>query len=95
MKKVFMFSGQGAQYVGMCKDLYEQYDCVKNIFNEADEVLGYKLSEIMFENEELLNDTLYTQVAMYTMYAAILEVLKELNVEAEYSMGLSLGEYGA
>ena len=95
MKKVFMFSGQGAQYVGMCKDLYEQYDCVKNIFNEADEVLGYKLSEIMFENEELLNDTLYTQVAMYTMYAAILEVLKELNIEAEYSMGLSLGEYGA
>lgn len=95
MKKVFMFSGQGAQYVGMCQDLFNQYECVKNVFNKADEVLGYKLSDIMFNNEELLNDTSYTQVAMYTMYAGILEVLKELNIDAEYSIGLSLGEYGA
>ena len=95
MKKVFMFSGQGSQYVGMCKDLYDEYDVVKELFNKADSVLGYKISDIIFNDEVRLNQTVHTQVAMYTMYAAILEVLKEKGIEADYSMGLSLGEYGA
>lgn len=95
MKKVFMFSGQGSQYVGMCKDLYDEFDSVKEIFNKADSVLGYKISDIIFNDEERLNQTIYTQVAMYTMYASILEVLKEKDITAEYSVGLSLGEYGA
>lgn len=95
MKSVFMFSGQGSQYVGMCKDLYDQYESVKSVFEKANEVLGYDLTNIIFNDEELLNQTVYTQVAMYTMYAAILEALKENNITSEYSMGLSLGEYGA
>lgn len=95
MKIALMFSGQGAQYVGMGKSLYDNYDCAKKIFDQADQILGYSLSHIMFEDEEKLNDTFYTQVAMFTLYAATLEVMKEKGVEAYYSMGLSLGEYGA
>lgn len=95
MKKVLMFSGQGSQYVGMCQELYNAYDSVKEIFNQANEILGYSITNIIFEDEEKLNDTLYTQVAMFTMYAGILQVLKEENITAEYSVGLSLGEYGA
>lgn len=95
MKIALMFSGQGAQYEGMGKSLYDNYDCAKKIFDQADQILGYSLSSIMFEDEEKLNDTFYTQTAMFTLYAAILEVLKVKGVEAYYSMGLSLGEYGA
>jgi len=92
---VFMFSGQGAQYVGMGKELYDNFECAKKIFDQADQILGYSITSVLFENEEKLNDTLYTQVAMFTLYAAILEVLKEKSIEAEYTCGLSLGEYGA
>ncbi len=95
MKTAFMFSGQGAQYVGMCKELYDNYSLAKDVFSQADAILGYSITDIIFNNEELLNDTLYTQVAMFTMYYAILEVLKSHNVNAEYSIGLSLGEFGA
>lgn len=95
MKKVFMFSGQGAQYVGMGKEFFDSSENAKAIFTQANDILGYDLSDIIFNNEELLNDTLYTQVAMFTLYAATLEVLKENNVDADYACGLSLGEYGA
>ena len=95
MNKVFMFSGQGAQYVGMGKELFDQYDEVKAIFDKADQVLGYSISDIIFHDEEKLNDTLYTQPAMFVLYAAILEVLKKENIDADYAIGLSLGEYGA
>ena len=95
MKTVFMFSGQGAQYVGMGKELYENYEEARKVFDQADSILEYSIKDIMFNNEEKLNDTLYTQVAMFTFYYAILEVLKSHSINAEYSIGLSLGEYGA
>ncbi len=95
MKSVLMFSGQGSQYLGMGEDLYKNYDVAKKVFDQADEILGYSIKDIMFNNEEILNDTLYTQVAMFTLYVAVLEVLKEQGVESEYAIGLSLGEYGA
>lgn len=92
---VFMFSGQGSQYAGMGKELYDSFPSARNIFEEANRILGYSISDVMFHNEEELNDTSNTQVAMFTLYAAILEVLKEHQIEAEYTCGLSLGEYGA
>ncbi len=95
MKTAFMFAGQGAQYVGMGKDFFEHSENAKNIFLQADRILGYKLSDIIFNDEEKLNNTLYTQVAMFTLYAATLEVLKENNIDTDYTCGLSLGEYGA
>jgi len=95
MKSVLMFSGQGSQYLGMGQDLYNNFEVAKNVFDSADQILGYSIKDIMFNNEELLNDTLYTQVAMFTLYVAILEVLKEKGIKTEYACGLSLGEYGA
>ena len=95
MKSVLMFSGQGSQYLGMGQDLYNNYEVAKNVFDSADQILGYSIKDIIFNNEEKLNDTLYTQVAMFTIYVAILEVLKEEGIQTEYSCGLSLGEYGA
>jgi len=90
-----MFSGQGSQYLGMGKELYNNYLVAKEVIDKADSILGYSIKDIMFDNEELLNNTLYTQVAMFTLYNMILQVLKSHNVEADYSIGLSLGEFGA
>lgn len=95
MKSAFMFSGQGSQYIGMCKEFYDNYDIVKDIFAKAEEITNYPIREILFESEELINNTKYTQVAMFVMYQSILEVLKLSDVKANSSMGLSLGEYGA
>ncbi len=95
MKKAFMFSGQGSQYVGMCEELYNEYESVRNIFEKASLILDFDVKEIMFNDEEKLNNTLYTQPLMYVMYASILEVLKEKNITSDYTLGLSLGEYGA
>lgn len=95
MKKALMFSGQGSQYVGMCLDLYQQYDEVKEVFDMAEEVTGYPIRRIIFEDEALLNDTTYTQVAMLTIYQSLLKVLEHHQIECPISFGLSLGEYGA
>ncbi len=95
MTTAFMFSGQGSQYIGMCEELYNHYEEVKVIFEKASSILGYDVKDIMFNDEEKLNNTQYTQPIMFVMYASILEVLKKNNISAKYSCGLSLGEYGA
>lgn len=95
MKTAFIFSGQGAQKAGMGKELYDNFDIVKNVFDKADEALGIKISDICFNEDERLNETEYTQPAILTMSVAVLELMKSKGLSADYVAGLSLGEYSA
>lgn len=95
MKTVFMFSGQGAQYAGMGKELYDNYTEAKEIFDKADEVLGYSIRDICFTDEEKLGETEYAQPAILTMSIAAMKVLEAKGVQADMTAGLSLGEYSA
>lgn len=95
MKTVFMFSGQGAQYAGMGKELYQNYSVAKDIFDRADEVLGYSIKDICFNDEKKLGETEFAQPAILTISIAAMKVLKEQGVRAEMTAGLSLGEYSA
>jgi [acyl-carrier-protein] S-malonyltransferase len=91
-----LFPGQGSQSVGMGKELAEQYPAARRTFDEADEALGYKLSQLCFEGpEEKLRMTEITQPAILTVSAAAWRVLQEKGVSAGFVAGHSLGEYSA
>ena len=94
MKIGFLFPGQGSQAVGMGKDLYDSYEEVRNIYDNVQNITGIDIKTLSFEgNEETLNETKYTQVAVLTESLAILEILKKNGITPEMSAGLSLGEY--
>lgn len=96
MKIGFLFPGQGSQKVGMGKDLYENYEEVRKIYDEVSKITGTNIKQISFEGpEEILNETKNTQLAILTQSLAILEVLHKNGITAEMSAGLSLGEYTA
>ena len=94
-KTAFLFPGQGAQNVGMGRSFYEKYDAVRQYFKTAQEVTGIDVASLCFEENEALNQTEYTQIAMYTAECAILHVLREKRFPYEAAAGLSLGEYAA
>src|ERR1700727_3111090 len=91
-----LFPGQGSQSVGMGKELYEKYPLARQTFDEADEVLGYKLSQLCFEGpEDQLRLTEITQPAILTVSIAALRVLEVGMSKPCYVAGHSLGEYSA
>ncbi len=94
-KTVFMFPGQGAQYIGMGKDFYENIEVCKKIFEISSEVTGLDIPKLCFEENDRINITEYTQIAMLTVEAAIFEALEVNGKKPQATAGLSLGEYGA
>lgn len=94
-KIAFVFPGQGAQYTGMAKDFYEKFPSSRQVFALASEVSGLDLESLCFEENEKLNITEYTQIAMLTAQVAILRAVQEAGISSEANAGLSLGEYGA
>ena len=94
----YLFAGQGSQYIGMGRDLYESFPQAKAIFDKADQVLGFSLSKLCFEGpQEELTRTNNCQPAIVTTTIAAWEVFKSVNsIEPDsYAAGLSLGEYSA
>lgn len=96
-KTAFLFPGQGSQFIGMGKDLYNNYDVAKQVFDTANSVLGKNITKLCFEGpEEDLKQTINTQPAIVTMSIAALEAFKsELDITPSYTAGHSLGEYCA
>ena len=95
-KNIFLFSGQGSQYVGMAKELCEKYPAAKAVFDKAEEVLGYDIAAIAFEGpEEELNKTVNSQPAIMAASLAAFEAAKAEGIGFDGVAGHSLGEYAA
>lgn len=94
-KRLFMFPGQGSQYIGMGKEFYEQIPAAKEVYDLASKVTGLDIPALCFEENDKLNITEYTQICMLTTEAAIYAALTEKGIKADVTAGLSLGEYGA
>lgn len=94
-KTAFMFPGQGAQYVGMGKDFYEQIPVCREMFELAGRASGLDVAALCFEENEQINITEYTQIAMLATEVAMLKAIEEKGLKPDVTAGLSLGEYGA
>lgn len=94
-KIAFIYPGQGAQKIGMGKDFYETKPNARRIFDEADKVLDFDIKNICFEENELINNTKYTQAALVTTCLAITKEVENLGIKPDVAAGLSLGEYAA
>ena len=95
-----IFPGQGSQTIGMGKEFFDKYNLVKELFKEADDSLGYSLSDVILKGpKEKLDLTINTQPAIFLISYSIFNVIKkEFNIDlnkAKYFAGHSLGEYSA
>ncbi len=96
MKIGYIFPGQGTQTVGMGKDIYDKYEEARNVYKIIDKSLNENIEELTYKKtQEELNKTENTQITIYAMSMAILEILKNKGIKPEVSAGLSLGEYSA
>ncbi len=92
--KAFVFPGQGSQYCGMAKDIYQQYPEARSLMNRANEILGYPITDLMFDgSEEVLRQTRYTQPAVFLHSISVATILGDM--QAGMAAGHSLGEYTA
>lgn len=94
-KTAFIFPGQGSQYTGMGKDFYESLPVCRSVYETASRAAELDVPFLCFEENDKLNITEYTQIAMLATEVAILRALEERGVRADVTAGLSLGEYGA
>lgn len=95
-KTAFLFPGQGSQYVGMGKEIYDQTIEAKEVIDQVDDTLDYGLSRLMFEGPlEELTRTEHAQPALLTVSVAVLQLLHKEGIRADYAAGHSLGEYSA
>ena len=96
MNKVFLFPGQGSQFVGMAKDLFNEFQLAKNLFEEAEDILGYNLAKIAFEGpDEILKQTQFTQPSIFVHSVIINNILFNKGVFPLAVAGHSLGEFSA
>ena len=93
-KTAVIFPGQGAQYVGMAKDFYDNFEDSKKVFDEADEVLDIELKKTCFEENDDINKTEYTQPAMVAAEVAIYEHLKNAGLKADVFAAIMVGMIG-
>lgn len=94
-KIAFLFPGQGAQYIGMAKDFYENIPVCREVFDLAGKASGLDVAALCFEENDRIHITEYTQIAMLAVEAAILKAVEEKGIKPDVAAGLSLGEYAA
>lgn len=94
-KIAFMFPGQGAQYVGMGQDFYQNNEKCREIYKKASGAVGLDMEALCFEENTDINITEYTQIAMLTTEIAMLQAVLDLGIKPDMTGGLSLGEYSA